>query len=147
MKMTWLHIFLGLFFIPANGRAKLAQQLKTRVRLFHPIYFSWEMWIVYERACKNILNPEAKIIYLIRINDYTRILLEVLEKNIDEHILSCTACSWAAWCLSVVMNILFDPNWNLWPRLQQPQWIEILSKGAYILHTPMCSQKISSSFI
>ena len=33
-KMTWLHLFFGLFFVPANGWAELAQWLKTTVLLF-----------------------------------------------------------------------------------------------------------------
>ena len=37
--MTWLHKFFGLFFIPADGRAKLAQQLISTVLPFHPLYF------------------------------------------------------------------------------------------------------------
>ena len=39
MKMTWLQMFFGLFFIPANGRAKSAQQLISTVLPFHPRYF------------------------------------------------------------------------------------------------------------
>ena len=39
--MTWLHKFFGLFFIPGNGRAKLAQQLISMVQPFHPLYFPW----------------------------------------------------------------------------------------------------------
>ena len=39
MKMTWLHKFFGLFFIPANGRAKSAQQLISTVLPFHPLNF------------------------------------------------------------------------------------------------------------
>ena len=31
----------GVVFIPANGQAKSAQQLKTTMLLFHPLYFSW----------------------------------------------------------------------------------------------------------
>ena len=34
MKMTWLHKIFGLFFIPANGRAKSAQQLISMVLPF-----------------------------------------------------------------------------------------------------------------
>ena len=41
MKMTWLHKFFGLFFIPADGRAKSAQQLISKVLPFHPLYFPW----------------------------------------------------------------------------------------------------------
>ena len=37
--MTWLQMFFGLFFVPANSRAKLALQLKTTVLLFLPLYF------------------------------------------------------------------------------------------------------------
>ena len=36
--MTWLHKFFGLFFIPANGRAKSVQQLITMLP-YHPLYF------------------------------------------------------------------------------------------------------------
>ena len=39
--MTWLHKFFGLFFIPANGQAKSAQQLISTVLPFHPLYFTW----------------------------------------------------------------------------------------------------------
>ena len=42
MKMTWLHNFFGLFFIPAASRAKSAQQLISTVLPFHPLYFPWE---------------------------------------------------------------------------------------------------------
>ena len=38
MKMTWLHKFFGLFFIPADGRAKSAQQLISTVLPFHAPY-------------------------------------------------------------------------------------------------------------
>jgi hypothetical protein len=31
---------LGLFFFPADGQAKSAQQLETTLLLFHPLYFS-----------------------------------------------------------------------------------------------------------
>ena len=31
MKMTWLHKFFGLFFIPADGQAKSVQQLISTV--------------------------------------------------------------------------------------------------------------------
>ena len=44
MKMTWLHTFFGLFLIPADGRAKLAQQLILTVLPFHPLYFPWHHW-------------------------------------------------------------------------------------------------------
>ena len=37
---TWLHKFLGLFFIPADSQAKLAQQLVLTMLPFHPLYFS-----------------------------------------------------------------------------------------------------------
>ena len=37
--MTWLHKFFGLFFIPALGRVKSAQQLISTVLPFHPLYF------------------------------------------------------------------------------------------------------------
>ena len=40
--MTWLHKFLGLFFIPADGRAKSAQQLISTVLPFYPLYFRWD---------------------------------------------------------------------------------------------------------
>ena len=40
LKMIWLHMFFGLFFIQADDRAKSAQQLKTTMLLFHPLYFS-----------------------------------------------------------------------------------------------------------
>ena len=39
--MTWLRKFFGLFFIPANSRAKSAQQLISIVLSFHPLYFPW----------------------------------------------------------------------------------------------------------
>ena len=39
MKMTWLHKFFGLFFIPADGQAKSAQQLILKELPFHPLYF------------------------------------------------------------------------------------------------------------
>ena len=35
MKMTWLHNFFGLFFIPADGQAKSAQQLISMVLAFN----------------------------------------------------------------------------------------------------------------
>ena len=41
MKMTWLHKFFGLFFNPADGRAKSVQQLISTVLPFHPLYFPW----------------------------------------------------------------------------------------------------------
>ena len=44
MKMTWLHKFFGLFFIPANGLAKSAQQLILTVLPFLPLYFPWYSW-------------------------------------------------------------------------------------------------------
>ena len=53
MKMTWLHKFFGLFFIPANGRAKSAQQLISTVLPFHPLYFPWL------RTFKNKLGDSA----------------------------------------------------------------------------------------
>ena len=37
--MTWLHKFFGLFFIPADGRAKPAQQLISTMLPFYPLYF------------------------------------------------------------------------------------------------------------
>ena len=40
--MTWLHKFFGLFFIPADGQAKSAQQLVSAVLPFHrppPIFY------------------------------------------------------------------------------------------------------------
>jgi hypothetical protein len=39
MKMTWLHKFFGLFFIPVDGQAKSAQQLISTVLPFHTQYF------------------------------------------------------------------------------------------------------------
>ena len=53
MKMTWLHKFLGLFFIPADGRAKSAQQLISTVLPFQPLYFSWLSSIFWYRKFKN----------------------------------------------------------------------------------------------
>ena len=41
MKMTWLHMLFGLVFIPADGRAKLAQQLILMVLSFHPLFYPW----------------------------------------------------------------------------------------------------------
>ena len=41
MKMTWLHKFFGLFFFPADGRARSAKQLISTVLPFHPLYFPW----------------------------------------------------------------------------------------------------------
>ena len=40
MKTIWLHKFIGLFFIPADGQSKSAQQLISTVLPFHPLYFS-----------------------------------------------------------------------------------------------------------
>ena len=40
MKMTWLYMLFGLFSVPAAGRAKSAQQVKTTVLLLLPLYFS-----------------------------------------------------------------------------------------------------------
>ena len=45
MKMTWLHKFFGLFFIPANGWGKSAQQLISTVLPFHPLYFPWLQYL------------------------------------------------------------------------------------------------------
>ena len=33
--------FFGLFFSPANGQAKFAQQLISTVLPFHPLFFPW----------------------------------------------------------------------------------------------------------
>ena len=41
MKMTWLHMLFCAVFVPSDGRAKSAQQLKMMVLLFLPLYFSW----------------------------------------------------------------------------------------------------------
>ena len=38
--MRWLHMLFALFFVLANGHAKSAQQLRTTVLLFLPLYFS-----------------------------------------------------------------------------------------------------------
>ena len=35
-------VFWAVFFIPADGQAKLAQQLISTVLPFHPLYFPWE---------------------------------------------------------------------------------------------------------
>ena len=37
--MTWLHMLFGLFYIPADGQAKSAQQLILTVLPFHPYIF------------------------------------------------------------------------------------------------------------
>ena len=37
--MTWLHMLFGLFYIPAIGQAKSAQQLISTVLPFHPYIF------------------------------------------------------------------------------------------------------------
>ena len=42
MALAWLHMLFGLFFVPSDGRAKSAQQLKMMVLLFLPLYFSWQ---------------------------------------------------------------------------------------------------------
>ena len=41
------HMLIGLFFIPANSRAKSAQQMKTTMLLFLPLYFSWYLHSTY----------------------------------------------------------------------------------------------------
>ena len=40
IKMTWLQMLFGLFFVPANGWVKPTQQLEKTLLLFHPLYFS-----------------------------------------------------------------------------------------------------------
>ena len=53
--MTWLHKFFGLFFIPANGRAKSAQQLISTMLPFHPLYFPWKLVrLTFKNACQVI---------------------------------------------------------------------------------------------
>ena len=55
MKMTWLHKIFGLFFIPANGRAKSAQQLISMVLPFDSLHFP------YMHLISNAL-PEIQIL-------------------------------------------------------------------------------------
>ena len=51
MKMTWLHKFFGLFFIPADGRAK------SPVLSFHPLYFPWGYFsIIAAENSHNLFN-------------------------------------------------------------------------------------------
>ena len=54
--MTWLHKFFGQFFIPANSRAKSAQQLISTVLPFHPLYFPWTRLTTKKLDTKSILN-------------------------------------------------------------------------------------------
>ena len=71
MEMTWLHKFFGLFFIPANGWAKSAQQLISTVLPFHPLYFPWillwiliELWATSRYNWKTQVSKIGKIVYV-----------------------------------------------------------------------------------
>ena len=60
MKMTWLHMFFGLFFIPANGRAKSGITV-----LIHELFHFWKRllhksWTFSE----NNLTPEELMTFL-----------------------------------------------------------------------------------
>ena len=59
MKTTWLRRFFGLFFIPANGRAKFVQQLISTVLPFHPLYF---LWLQYWGSLSLVAKPHFIII-------------------------------------------------------------------------------------
>ena len=68
MKMT----FFGLFFIPADGRAKSAQQLISTMLPFHPLYFpclqpkkklySWTTNNVHAVSHKDVSDVESSCI-------------------------------------------------------------------------------------
>ena len=40
MKMTWLHMFFGLFFYSSCRPSQIGPTAETTVLLFHPLYFS-----------------------------------------------------------------------------------------------------------
>ena len=59
MKMTWLHELFGLFFIPADGKAKSAQQLILTVLPFPNLYFPWYFQSFCNTGLPSLTDPPA----------------------------------------------------------------------------------------
>ena len=53
--MLWLHKFFEVFFIPAYGQAKSAQQLILKVLPFHPLNFPYTE-LVFQIVVKSSLR-------------------------------------------------------------------------------------------
>ena len=124
MKMTWLHMLFGLFFVPADSWAKSAQQLKTTVLLFHSLYFSWPV-----DCFKIMMETELKFYHLAIEKKMWRIVILCQIWFIPRHLLIIsspglgTQENYISWALHSMMSFFW---WSVclcvWGL---PEWIYV----------------------
>ena len=82
MKMTWLHKFFGLFFIPTDGRAKSAQQLTSNGAASPPPIFSmlqafWAKCQFLKKICDKALPELLEFTWLKHLlGMYSRVCIQ-----------------------------------------------------------------------
>ena len=123
--MTWLHKFFWLFFIPAQGRAKSAQQLILTVLPFHSCIF-------------HASDPNDFIVYLyISSLEVSRVFLECGVTNQSSSIIDF---QWLPLCIKIIALclVMHYANW-----LIESQVWELLFKSQFGFSTDLIRQETS----